>query len=224
MSEEESSSAAPEVPRFPQDAEVCGNCKLWELHSVDARGWVGPCRIQPGRGLFPPSAPICDGYAPKYGPARNVAKNVVTTKGRAPQPVGPVVVRKAKDPNTVVELGGELAITREELMDIVREAVGDGATAPLASKWQDGTVRLMPNNPELQGKDLPIEALFHKVVMIRDRLRTLEQRINAHAKLSDGEKVELQHYITRCYGSLTSFNLLFKDKGDQFTGAKGEDS
>ena len=114
-------------------------------------------------------------------------------------------------------------MTREELMDLFREAAGESVAPPLANKWEGGTVRMVPANPELQPKDLPIDALFHKVVMVRDRLRTLEQKLNAQPKLSDGEKVEMQHYITRVYGSLTSFNLLFREKHDQFTGAKGED-
>lgn len=113
-------------------------------------------------------------------------------------------------------------MTRGELMELFLEASGL-AEVPLAQKWEGGTVRLLPANADLQPKDLPIDSLFHKVVMIRDRLRTLEQKLNAHTKLSDAEKVEFQQYVTRCYGSLTSFNVLFKDKGDYFVGQKGED-
>ena len=112
-------------------------------------------------------------------------------------------------------------MTRQELLELFREAAGDVNAPPLAQKWEGGTIRIIPKNPELQPKDIPIDGLFHKVVMIRDRLRTLEQKVNANTKLTDGEKVELQHYITRCYGSLTTFNVLFKDKGDQFVGEKG---
>jgi len=126
------------------------------------------------------------------------------------------------DPNEVVDLEG-LNMTREELMDIFREASGLTDAPPLAGKWEGGTVRLVPGNPELQAKDLPIDNLFHKVVMVRDRLRVLEQKLNAHPKLTDAEKVEMQSYITRVYGSLTSFNLLFKEKGDQFVGSKGDE-
>ena len=113
-------------------------------------------------------------------------------------------------------------MTRDELMDIFREAVGD-VSVPLASKWEGGTLRLLPGNAELQGKDIPIDTFFHKVVMVRDRLRVLEQKINAHSKLSDAEKVEMQQYVTRIYGSLTSFNVLFRDKEDQFVGSKTEE-
>ncbi len=113
-------------------------------------------------------------------------------------------------------------MTREELMDLFREATGE-MEVPLANKWEGGVIQLIPGKADLQGRELPINALFHKVVMIRDRLRTLEQKINGHPKLSDAEKVEMQQYITRVYGSLTSLNVLFKEKSDQFVGAKGED-
>jgi len=113
-------------------------------------------------------------------------------------------------------------MTREELMDIFREAAGE-LEVTLAPKWEGGVVQLIPGKSDLQGKELPIDIFFHKVVMIRDRLRTLEQKINAHPKLSDAEKVDMQQYITRIYGSLTSFNVLFRDKTDQFVGTKGED-
>ena len=114
-------------------------------------------------------------------------------------------------------------MTREELMEIFREAAGEGEAPPLAGKWEGGTLQLIPGKPDLQAKELPIDSLFHKVVMVRDRLRVLEQKLNAHPKLSDAEKVEMQSYITRVYGSLTSFNHLFRDKDDHFSGAKGEE-
>jgi hypothetical protein len=114
-------------------------------------------------------------------------------------------------------------MTRQELMDLFREASLDAEPPPLASRWEGGTVRMVPANPELQAKELPIDTLFHKVVMVRDRLRVLEQKLNAHPKLTAAEKVEMQGYITRVYGSLTSFNVLFREKGDQFVGSKGEE-
>jgi hypothetical protein len=112
-------------------------------------------------------------------------------------------------------------MTRDEFAEAIREALRDeGPEVRLAPKWEGGTVVLKPGDPGTQPKEVPIDALLHKVVMIRDRLRVLEQKINAHEKLSDAEKVDLQQYVTRCYGSLTTFNLLFHDEKDRFIGDK----
>lgn len=226
----------PPVPTFEPHEKVCGNCKLWRPHSLDAvKGWVGECRVQPQRSLFPPSAPICNAFAPR-GEAVKAAQEAASTRPKALKPiapmvrsstgstrptaVGPTLVHRV-DPTTPIDFEGD-NMTRQELMDLFLEASGL-AEVPLAQKWEGGSVILKPGNPELQPKDLPIDSLFHKVVMVRDRLRTLEQKINAHPKLTDAEKVEMQQYVTRCYGSLTTFNVLFKEKNDQFVGQKGDE-
>jgi hypothetical protein len=114
--------------------------------------------------------------------------------------------------------GDERAIDIELLLRrIIREETGLTAVAP-AEKWRGGSLVLKPGNPSLQEKSLPIESFFHKVVMIRNRLRTLEQQLNALDAPED-VKVKMQAYITGCYGSLTSFNILFASEDDQFKGS-----
>ena len=106
----------------------------------------------------------------------------------------------------------------DSLIAILDQYLGISETVQLGDKWEGGTLSLQPADPSLQSKDMPVETFFHKIVMLRDRLRVLEQNINSHKKLDDEDKVHLQQYITRCYGSLTSFNVLFKYSHDNFKG------
>jgi len=106
------------------------------------------------------------------------------------------------------------------LRRVIREEAGITAVAP-AEKWRNGTLVLRPGTPGLQDKSWPIETFFHKVVMLRNRLRTLEQQINS-TDLPEDMKVKLQGYISGCYGTLTSFNVLFAEEEDQFKGSSSE--
>jgi hypothetical protein len=193
----------------------CGSCRWWRPILEDARGPIGPCRYGARTGDFPGTAPACEKYLgrtdaiPAPAPPREVR--------RAPA-ARPPAVHRAPAPPLPEEI---LDMTRDEFVQAIREALReDVPEVPLAPRWEGGTILVKPGDPALQSKELPIDALFHKVVLLRDRLRVLEQKLNAHPKLSDAEKVEMQGYVTKCYGSLTTFNLLFRDERDKFVGDK----
>ena len=109
------------------------------------------------------------------------------------------------------------------LMNILNRYSDVQQTVPLGEKWTGGKIVLYPGRTDMKPTELPIDKFYHKIVMLRDRLRVMEQKINANAKMSDEEKVDLQQYITRIYGSLTTFNVLFKNKEDNFVGDKGKE-
>ncbi|MFN8307570.1 MAG: hypothetical protein U0T79_12395 [Ferruginibacter sp.] len=109
----------------------------------------------------------------------------------------------------------------KSLLKILRQWSDVSEIVPLGERWTGGTMILQPADKSLKNKEIPVDDFFHKIVMLRDRLRVLEQNINSHKKLSDEDKVNLQQYITRCYGSLTTFNVLFKNKEQWFVGEKG---
>jgi hypothetical protein len=113
-----------------------------------------------------------------------------------------------------------LADVERVLTNVLRKWNDVQELVPLGQKWVGGKIVMQPGDKNLKAKEIPIDAFFHKIVMIRDRMRTLEQRVNG-SNLSDEEKVNIQQYITRCHGSLTSFNVLFKRPEDQFVGEKG---
>jgi len=108
----------------------------------------------------------------------------------------------------------------DALMKILRVWSDVNEVVPLGDKWTGGMLVMKPGSDTLKEKEVPIDVFFHKIVMLRDRLRVLEQRINSHEKLTDEDKVNMQQYITRIYGSLTTFNVLFKHKMDYFEGEK----
>lgn len=106
----------------------------------------------------------------------------------------------------------------KSLREILKKWSDVSEIVPIADKFKGGTMVLKPKDPGLADKEIPINTFFHKIVMLRDRLRVMEQKINSNKQLDDQEKVDLQQYITRCYGSLTTFNVLFKNNSQQFKG------
>ena len=140
----------------------------------------------------------------------------------APRTVDPTLsdLTLAEPTATLTELQMPLSALLRQTAQAMADALGlkppEQIVEGLASRWQSGTLALQPADSSLQAKEVPLETFFHKIVMIRNNLRVLEQKVNANEKLSDADKFDLQQYVTRCYGSLTTFNILFKDKEDQF--------
>jgi hypothetical protein len=126
-----------------------------------------------------------------------------------------VIEAVAPDPDLV-----SLSRVETVLTQVIRRYSDLQETVPMGQRWTGGKLILQPGNPNLQAKEVPIDVFFSKIIMLRDRLRVLEQRINASDKLSEEEKVNLQQYVTRIYGSLTTFNVLFRESEDQFVGEK----
>ncbi len=141
---------------------------------------------------------------------------------------GKIEITKRNPDLTTVELKEETrpknSLTLKEVEDVLMNLLdrynGLSQVVKMGDRWTGGKMILQPGNPSLQSKEIPVEVFFHKIVMVRDRLRVLEQNINSHPLLSDEDKVNLQQYITRAYGSLTTFNILFAEKENYFVGAK----
>jgi hypothetical protein len=204
--------------------DYCRACKTDRTHTVIVVDVAGhPLRVQCGycesqhnyRGgpridPLPKSSSIASAPVPAV-PSRESA--------RSPAETAPVVSERERTapPMALPDRSEDLELL---LRRIIREEAGITPVAP-APKWRGGTLVLRPGTPGLQEKTWPIETFFHKVVMLRNRLRTLEQQINA-SDLTDDVKLKLQGYISGCYGSLTSFNLLFANEDDQFKGMGGD--
>jgi hypothetical protein len=138
----------------------------------------------------------------------------VSPEGSALQPAEPTVAVSGLDNDM------PLAHFVKQVVDAAIDKLGlekpEKVSNLMLARWHGGTMLLKPSDPSLQSKEVLLEAFFHKIVMMRNQLRVLEQKINAHETLTDAEKVEMQQYITRCYGSMTTFNVLFREKEDGF--------
>src|SRR5215831_8109372 len=198
--------------------DVCRACKADRLHTVvvvDGEGVpirvvCGFCRSEHNyRGGPRPEASRSSASAAAPSETRRA------TSSRAPFPIVSDRERISTMPASETPADLEGLLRR-----IIREETGISPVVP-ADKWRGGLLVLRPGTAGVQEKSWPIETFFHKVVMLRNRLRTLEQQVNA-AELPDDQKVKLQSYITGCYGSLTSFNVLFADEDDHFKGSGGD--
>jgi hypothetical protein len=205
--------------------DVCRACKLDRMHTVIVADPAGrPIRVACG---------YCDSeHNDRGGPAVAVREAAATDRGASPKPrSGDGGSRRAVNARDAFPLVSDRERTAprmsaEQMGDvdfelllrrIIREETGLTPAAP-ADKWRNGHLVLRPGTPGLQEKSWPIETFFHKIVMLRNRLRTLEQQINA-SDMAEDAKVKLQSYVTGCYGSLTSFNVLFAEEDDQFRGS-----
>ena len=174
------------------------------------------------RRAAPPSAPRSMAVSRGRGPDAPTVRALPTLQARGHSGSAGSAVRDLDSslPEDLLEMDADEF--RRVLSEVIRDELGVGH-ANLAGRWEGGEVVIKPGREGVAEKRVPIDAFFHKIVMLRDRLRVLEQRINSHPKLGDDEKVQLQQYVTSCYGSLTTFNVLFADRDDQFVGQKGED-
>ena len=202
----------------------CGTCARFVRVSetIDENGEVrrsGQCLL----GVWPTplyETNTCSQYIkrgevalrPRPAPARPRQRPLPTYPQLRSDPTGPFTL-----PEDLLAMDADEF--RNVLRDVIREELGV-SRAPIGGRWEGGEVILRPGKDGTQEKRIPIESLFHKVVMIRDKLRVLEQKLNAHPRLSDEEKVQMQQYVTQCYGSLTTFNVLFADRQDAFIGQR----
>ncbi len=205
----------------------CGTCARFVrvIESIDQNGEVrraGQCLL----GVWSPplyETNTCSQYVKKGTFKDSLPKTSgrVRTRRRIPDKSSggipqPLVFRL---PEEILDMDADEF--RSILRDVIRDELGVAEVA-LAGKWEGGELVLKSAKEGIQEKHVPLESLFHKIVMIRDKLRLLEQKVNSHPKLSPEDKVQMQQYVTQCYGSLTTFNVLFAEREDGFIGQKGD--
>lgn len=213
----------------------CGSCAAYtRVHEDPARGRVGECALE----VYPPpikATATCARYrakgAPPPPPPPRAAGQPRGSGGRSrpaeraplperrtgatPQPLRSLLPRE-------IDIDMDIDEFRRVLREVLSEELGVGR-AEMGGRWEGGEIVLRPGKEGTAEKRIPLDVFFHKIVMLRDKLRVLEQKINAHEGLSDAEKVQLQAYITGCYGTLTTFNVLFAQREDGFAGSARDD-
>ncbi|MBI4702599.1 MAG: hypothetical protein HY744_15875 [Deltaproteobacteria bacterium] len=204
----------------------CGSCAAFgRAYEHPDKGWVGECALE----VYPPpvrAVATCSRYRPKGAaappPRPRAAGEPRRGSGRPVLAAAPPPERQQPVLPKEIELGMEIEEFRRVLREVLAEELGIGRP-DLGARWQGGELVLKPGDPNCAEKRVPLESFFHKVVMVRDKLRLLEAKLNMHPGLSDEEKVQLQSYVTGCYASLTTFNLLFARREEQFVGS-GKDA
>ena len=199
----------------------CGACIAFVMEQTADDGSKGRCRLRPEMGVIPFDLPRCPKYIERGTGATWTPPRVAKSRrGRGHNSdTGKSTAPKIKRYGKYIDLGEDAMETdalRALFEDVLREEGLLGETA-IGGRWEGGTLVLKPADSKHAPKEIPLNTFFHKIVMVRDKLRVLEQKINSHSGLSDQDKVDMQQYITRAYGSLTTFNILFRDRQDQFS-------
>ncbi len=201
----------------------CGSCGAFTRVREDARlGRVGECALA----VYPPpvsAGSTCSRYRPKGGQAplpRPRAAGEPRRQGTPGVSSGgaSATVRVSEPLPQEIDIDMDIDDFRRVLREVLADELGL-SSPPLGARWQGGQIILRPGKDGVADKVVPLDGFFHKIVMIRDKLRLLEAKVNGAPGLSDEEKVQLQSYITGCYGSLTTFNVLFAERDDGFAGA-----
>ena len=205
---------------------TCGSCLRFLRSHKEPNGlYTGRCQVRPELKLISETLSTCSKFHLKPTlegkvklPKKSKAARPRTRSHEQDERSRP---ERATLSNPVTgDMTGEIDMDRNGLKQVLRELLEEESLygyVDLGRKWEGGTLLLKPADDNLQPKEIPIETFFHKITMVRDRLRVLEAKLNAHDGLTKTDKVELQQYISKAYGSLTTFNVLFQNKDDQFS-------
>ena len=209
---------------------TCGDCKAFYMEAQDEHGVLrGLCRLRSELGEIPSGMDYCHLFRvrdSKAGTVADVSAKLQSRKAARPQgrsryeDEAPVIRRATLTSPVTGDVEGEITVDRDGLKQVLRELLEEETLygyPTIGRRWAGGELVMKPGKDDTQAKELPIETFFHKIVMVRDKLRVLEAKINGSDKLDEPEKVELQGYISKCYGTLTTFNVLFQDKDDYFS-------
>ncbi len=196
-------------PHDHPDHGRVGDCAL-EVYPPPVRANATCSRYRPKGALAPAPKPRAAGEPRRYR-GESGGGEASPRRDRVDQPFAP-----RRDLPKEIDIDMDINEFRRVLREVLADELGV-ADVEMGRRWQGGELVLRPGATETQEKRVPIETFFHKIVMIRDKLRVLEAKINAHEGMNDTDKVQLQQYITACYGSLTTFNVLFADKDDSFS-------